>query len=254
MAAVAPPAPVGRTGAGPTGVQRSWQIFQAMRREQTDPNGTYAFLADDTARMLSRYVALPGATAIDVGGGPGYTAEALRAAGASAFTVDPFAAELSLHGRTPVDAVVGDGLCLPVPDQALDLVCTLNALEHVPTPWTFLDELVRVCRRGGIVFVGVTNWLSPWGGHETSPWHYLGGERAARRYQANRGVAPKNRYGTSLFPVGIGEILRWADRSTEVRVVDAFPRYYPRWCRPLVRIPGLREVVTWNLGLILERR
>lgn len=254
MAAVAPAAPVGRPSAHPTGVRRSWQIFQAMRREQTDPNGTYAFLADDTARMLGRYVALPGATAIDVGGGPGYTAEALRAAGASAFTVDPFAEELSLHGRTPVDAVVGDGLHLPVADGALDLACTLNALEHVPTPWSFLDELVRVVRSGGTVFVGVTNWLSPWGGHETSPWHYLGGERAARRYEAKRGVPAKNRYGTTLFPVGVGEVLHWADRNRSVRVVDAFPRYYPRWCRPLVRIPAVREVATWNLGLVLERR
>lgn len=254
MTAVAPMAPVGTPAAHPDGVRRSWAIFQAMRREQTDPNGAYGFLADDTARMLSRYVALPGATAIDVGGGPGYTAEALRAAGASAFTVDPFVEELSLHGRTPVDAVVGDGLRLPLADGSVDLVCTLNALEHVPTPWTFLDELVRVARRGGTVFVGVTNWLSPWGGHETSPWHYLGGERAARRYEARHGMPAKNRYGSSLFPVGIGEILRWADRSPQVRVVDAFPRYYPRWCRPIVHLPGVREVVTWNLGLVLERR
>jgi SAM-dependent methyltransferase len=141
-----------------------------------------------------------------------------------------------------------------VADGALDLACTLNALEHVPTPWSFLDELVRVVRSGGIVFVGVTNWLSPWGGHETSPWHYLGGERAARRYQAKRGTAPKNRYGSSLFPVGVGEILRWADGCDRVRVVDAFPRYYPRWCRPLVAVPAVREVATWNLGLVLERR
>jgi SAM-dependent methyltransferase len=238
----------------PTGVRRSWQIFQAMRREQTDPAGAYSFLATDTARLLGAYAPLRGATAIDVGGGPGYTAEALRAAGADAYTVDPFAEELSLHGRTPTHAVVGDGLRLPIADRSLDLVCTLNALEHVPTPWRFLEELIRVVRSGGIVFVGVTNWLSPWGGHETSPWHYLGGERAVRHYQAKRGMAPKNRYGTSLFPIGVGEVLRWARSAPDVRVVDAFPRYYPSWCRPLVRIPGVREVATWNLGLVLERR
>ena len=225
-----------------------------MRREQVDPNGTYEFLASDVARQLSTYTSLRGARAIDVGGGPGYTAEALRAAGASAFTIDPFVDELSLHGRTPVGAVVGDGLQLPIADGSLDLVCTLNALEHVPTPWAFLAELVRVVRSGGIVFVGVTNWLSPWGGHETSPWHYLGGERAARRYQAKTGQAPKNRYGASLFPIGVGEILRWARGCADVRVVDAFPRYYPSWCRPLIHVPGVREVATWNLGLVLERR
>ena len=38
-----------------------------------------------------------------------------------------------------------------------------------------------------------------------------------------------------------------------VEVVDARPRYYPRWCRPVVRVPWLREVLTWNLLLILQR-
>lgn len=235
-------------------LHRSRQILGAMRREQQDPVGTYTFMAADAATMLGTYVTLPGAVAVDVGGGPGYTAEALRAAGAHAFTVDPFEAELSLHGRTPVGAVVGDGLHLPLADASVDLVCTMNALEHVRTPWAFLDELVRVARVGGTVFVGVTNWLSPWGGHETSPWHYLGGERAARRYEARTGVAAKNRYGATLFPIRIADVLAWARRSPEVRVVDAFPRYYPSWCRPLVRIPGVREVATWNLGLVLERR
>lgn len=254
MVAVAPVAPVDVPSTVPSGVQRSWQIFQAMRREQTDPNGTYEFLAADVVRQMSQYVTLSGATAVDVGGGPGYTAEALRAAGADAFTIDPFVEELSLHGRAPVGAVVGDGLRLPLADRSLDLICTLNALEHVTSPWDFLAELVRVTRRGGTVFLGVTNWLSPWGGHETSPWHYLGGERAVRRYEHRTGTAPKNRYGTSLFPIGVGEILRWADAYPDVSVVDAFPRYYPRWCRPLVRIPGVREVATWNLGLVLEKR
>lgn len=244
-----------RTAADPaTGLRRSWQLFQSFRREQEDPNGTYALQAADTAALLGRYLPLAGAVAVDVGGGPGYTAEALRAAGARAFTFDPFVAELSLHGREPVDAVVADGRRLPLPDGALDLVCTLNALEHVPEPWDFLDELVRVVRPGGTVFVGVTNWLGPWGGHETSPWHYLGGERAARRYAVRHGAPPKNRYGTSLFPVGVGQVLAWARNHRGVHVTDAFPRYYPRWCRPLVHVPGVREVATWNLALVLERR
>lgn len=236
------------------GLGRSHQIFRAMRREQVDPQGAYRLLAADTAGLLERYLDLDGVVAIDVGGGPGYTAEALRARGASAFTVDPFAEELRLHGRTPQGAVLGDGLALPFADRSLDLVCTLNALEHVPTPWAFLSELVRVARPGGTVLVGVTNWLSPWGGHETSPWHYLGGERAAARFEARTGEAPKNRFGRSLFRVGVGETLRWARRDPRVRVVDAFPRYYPSWCRPLVWVPGLREVATWNLALVLERR
>lgn len=238
----------------PGGLRRSWGLFQAFRHEQDEPAATYGLLASDTAALIGRYRDLAGAVAVDVGGGPGYTAEALRGAGAQAFTVDPFADELTLHGRTPVGAVIGDGLRLPFGDGTLDVCCTLNALEHVVSPWAFLAELVRVTKPGGLVFVGVTNWLSPWGGHETSPWHYLGGTRAARRYEQRTGHPPKNLYGESLFRVGVGETMRWAAERSDVTVVDAFPRYYPRWCRPLVRVPGVREVATWNLALVLERR
>ncbi|MEZ5183476.1 MAG: class I SAM-dependent methyltransferase [Acidimicrobiales bacterium] len=225
-----------------------------MRREQTDPVAAYTLLGRDAADLLADRLELRGATIIDVGGGPGYVAEALRARGASAFTVDADLAELSLHGRTPAGAVVADGRRLPLPDDALDAACTLNAVEHVADPWAFLAEMVRVVRPGGTVLVGVTNWWSPWGGHETSPWHYLGGERAARRYRARTGREPKNRFGTSLFPVRIGDLLRWARQRDDAVLVDAFPRYYPSWCRPVVAVPGVREVATWNLAMVLEPR
>jgi len=110
----------------------------------------------------------------------------------------------------------------------------------------------RVTRPGGIVFVAFTNWLSPWGGHETSPWHYLGGERAARRYQRRHGKPPKNRYGRSLYPVSVADALDWARAAPEVVLVDAVPRYLPDWTRPLLRVPVMREFLTWNLLLVLQ--
>jgi SAM-dependent methyltransferase len=251
VAAVAPAQPARPAHRG---VARSWAILSAMRREQLDPVRAYTLLGADTADLLAERIELAGARIIDVGGGPGYVAEALRARGAHACTVDAEVAELSLHGRTPRDAIVADGRVLPIADDALDAACTLNAIEHVADPWAFLAELVRVVRPGGTVFVGVTNWLSPWGGHETSPWHYLGGERAAQRYRSRHGVDPKNRFGSSLFPVRVADLLAWADRRDDVVLVDAYPRYYPTWCRPLVRVPGVREVATWNLAMVLEPR
>src|SRR4051812_45336741 len=198
--------------AAPHGVRRSVALLSNFKYEQTDPARYYRPLAVDTVDQIGRYVPLSGTVVVDVGGGPGYTAEAFRQAGAAlAVTVDPEADELRLHGRSPVDAVVADGLRLPFADRTVDVVCTSNTLEHVRSPWALLAELVRVTRRGGALFVGVTNWLSPWGGHETSPWHYLGGERAVRHYQRHHGEPPKNRFGASLFEVHVGQVLRWAD-------------------------------------------
>jgi len=37
-------------------------------------------------------------------------------------------------------------------------------------------------------------------------------------------------------------------------VVDLAPRYNPRWSRFLLRVPVVREVVTWNLVIVLRKR
>lgn len=235
------------------GVRRTVRLLAGFRHEQRDPVRYYEPLARDTVAQISQYVPVSGASVLDVGGGPGYTAEAFRAAGASmAITVDADPAELALHGRRPQHAVAADGLALPFADRSVDLVCTTNTLEHVRRPWALLAELVRVTRPGGALFVAVTNWFSPWGGHETSPWHYFGGERAARRHQRRAGRPPKNRFGDSLFPVHVGQLLRWARACPDVDLIDAVPRYYP-WARRLIAVPGLREVATWNLALVLRR-
>jgi hypothetical protein len=37
-------------------------------------------------------------------------------------------------------------------------------------------------------------------------------------------------------------------------VVAALPRYNPGWSWGLLRVPVLREVLTWNLVLVLRKR
>ena len=94
----------------------------------------------------------------------------------------------------------------------------------------------------------------PWGGHETSPWHFLGGRRARRRYLRKHGREPKNRYGESLFAVTVADGLRWAHRQQVAAVVELRPRYNPGWSWWLLRVPVLRELATWNLVIVLRRR
>ncbi len=113
--------------------------------------------------------------------------------------------------------------------------------------------MLRATKPGGVIYLSFTNWYSPWGGHEMSPWHYLGAGQAERRYVRKHGQLPKNRVGSSLFRVHIGPVLKMMRARTDVEVLTARPRYYPGWCRPLLYLPGLREVVTWNLLLILRR-
>lgn len=236
------------------GMKRSIQLFKGFLHEQEDPIGFYKLLADDAINEMSRYCQLTGAKVIDIGGASGYVGDAIVEAGASSLTVEYDWDQIVEHGRRLQHGVQGDGLSLPIFDAAFDVAYSSNVLEHVPDPEQMMKEMVRVVCPGGLVFITFTNWLSPWGGHETAPWHYFGGDWAVRRYEKHYGEEPKNRLGVSLFRLPISRVLRWANSCGDVEVLDAFPRYYPRWTTPLVRIPGLREVATWNLALVLRRR
>ena len=232
---------------------RSLRLFRGFLGEQSDPEAFYTMLADDAAAQIERHVDLAGRTVVDVGGGAGYFTAAFEDRGANGLLVEPDPAEFHGRGELRRHAVVGDGYRLPVRDASVDVGFSSNVLEHVPDPAGFIDEMVRMTRPGGIVYLSYTLWLSPWGGHETSPWHFLGGGYAARRYARRHGHSPKNRYGTSLFAVGAGRVLRLVRARGDVTVLEARPRYYPRWCGFLVRLPGLRELLTWNLLLIFRR-
>lgn len=243
-----------RTASGPDprdrrGLRRSVRLFKAFRVEQSQPEVFYGLLATDSIEVLADWIDLDGATVLDVGAGPSEFARTFAQAGARYVPVD--------YDRTV--ASVGDGgvvataAALPIAECSVDLVFSSNLWEHVADPEAVADELVRVVRPGGLVFLSYTNWLSPWGGHETSPWHWLGGERAARRYARKHGHPPKNLVDESLFRVSVSRGLRWARSQPDVEVLVARPRYLPDAARHLLRVPGLREIVTWNLLLVLRR-
>lgn len=242
-----------RHGAHAT-LPRSVALFRAFRAEQTDPARFYRTLAADLVTQLAAYGPLDGRTVLDVGGGPGYFRDAFRAAGARWLSVDADLGELSLAGPPGPGVVLGSALALPLADASVDVCYSSNLLEHVRDAERAADEMVRVTRPGGLMYLSYTNWLSPWGGHETSPWHYLGGSRAVRRYRRTHGFAPKNEYGRTLFPLSAARMLRWAHGTDHAELLEYFPRYHPAWAYPLAAVPVLREFVVWNLVVVMRRR
>jgi SAM-dependent methyltransferase len=235
-------------------LRRSRNLLAAFRVEQTDPARFYRTLADDSVAQLLEHGPLDGATVLDVGGGPGWFADAFRAVGARYVSVESDLGELAAVSTPGPGSVLGSALDLPVRDAAVDVAYSSNVLEHVPDPRRMLEEMLRVVRPGGLLVCSYTLWLSPWGGHETSPWHLLGGHYAARRYTRTHGRPPKNLYGTSMYAAFAGPAVQWARRHPGVEVVRLLPRYSPRWAWWVVHVPGLREVATWNLLLVLRRR
>ncbi|GGY47419.1 MULTISPECIES: class I SAM-dependent methyltransferase [Streptomyces] len=231
--------------------RRSAALFRAFLREQGDPATAYTLLARDAADQVERHGPLRDKVVVDIGGGDGYFTREFRRRGAHSYLFEPDPAEIGPGQRA--DTVVADGYLLPLADGAADVCFSSNVLEHVADPHTFLSEMARVTRPGGLIYVSYTNWLSPWGGHEWAPWHYLGAERARSRYERRTGGPAKHRLGENLFKIGVGETLSHVRSRSDVTVVSARSRYWPVLPQLVPRIPVLREFATWNLLLILRR-
>jgi SAM-dependent methyltransferase len=239
-------------------LSRSLRLLAEYRFEQRAPARFYGALAADTAVMVSDLWQAThgdpptGRTVLDIGGGPGFYAEAFEAAGMRYVGVEPDPAEM--HAGPMADGVAAtyvraSGMALPFADASVDICLCSNVAEHVPHPWRLGGEMLRVTKPGGLAVLSYTVWLGPFGGHEMGLTHYLGGERAAARYARKHGHPAKNNYGSSLFAVSAADGLQWA--ASCGALVAAFPRYHPRWAWWMTKVPLLREFLVSNLVLVL---
>jgi len=141
-----------------------------------------------------------------------------------------------------------------------DLVILSNVLEHLPDPNRILRYIPNLLNPKGVFYLCWTNWLSPYGGHEFTPYHYLGCKMATRLFERlpekmlidRRRQGHPHTLGKNLFPTYIGRTLKLLRRVEGVEVVDYVPRYYAelRW---LAHVPILREFVCWNFAVLIRR-
>lgn len=229
------------------------RIARLALRHRAEPMPFHLAVSGLVLRYLaSRGVRVAGGRWLDVGTGNGVLPMRLLEAGArEAVALD--VADRRVNGARATRFVAGRAERLPFADGSFDGVTSSNVLEHTRDTVASVDELLRVTRPGGVIFLSWTNWLSPMGGHEWSPFHYLGPNAGVRTYEAVRGKPPPwNLPGRTLFPVHVGDVLRLV-RSLDVDVLDVAPRYWPSW-RFLARIPGLREVALWNCVMLMRAR
>jgi len=225
-----------------------WRLF---REERADPEPFYAALAELAAADLGRRYGLAGSRVLDLGSGPGWYSAALARRGAHAVSVEIDLGELASASRPAPRPVVGDACRAPFRDGSFDGVFCSNMLEHVGDTAGLVDEIARLLRPGGWGYISFTNWYSPWGGHEMTPFQYLGPRLGPLLYERLKGP-PKNRFGERLFAVHIGPTIRLVRSNPLLEVTRLEPRYWP-WARAVMRLPVVREVLAWNCVIGVRR-
>ncbi|MDP9385474.1 MAG: class I SAM-dependent methyltransferase, partial [Actinomycetota bacterium] len=127
--------------------------------------------------VLQALEGAPGPALLDVGGGTGNYALALRDHGFAPIVLDCNAAMLERAAAKGLTTVAGDAAALPYEDGSWDAVTLISMLHHVPDWRAALREAARVLRPGGrLAVMGWTrenvaevSWLDEYF-PSTRPW------------------------------------------------------------------------------------
>jgi SAM-dependent methyltransferase len=166
-------------------------------------------------RVLSRYLA-PRKTALilDVGCGTGTTLGYLSPYG-QGVGVDIEQSALEYARRRGVSRVVqAAGSNLAFGDDAFDLICALDILEHVDDDASVLRECYRTCKPGGLMLLTVPAYRFLWGRQDEISRHrrrYVASDVHQRVAGAGFSIQRLTYFNTILFPIiaGIRLFRRW---------------------------------------------
>ena len=227
-------------------------ILQHLQHK--DDPGFYLLQAQDAIRWMEKLGVrfAPGVRVLDLGCGHGVFGAELLKAGCDVTFADEsntLLPGLQQNQFRQINVDRDDLATLGV----YDVVVCSNVLEHLAKPFRFIAGMSVLLRERGNFYLSWTNWLSPWGGHDFSPFHYLGPKTGHRVYDK---IYKRRRIHTpfeTLYPTYIGSVLRAIRQQTTLRLIKVAPRYYPEFSW-LMRLPGLRELLAWNCAMLLRKR
>lgn len=202
---------------------------------------------------------LTGLTVLDIGCSGGTIANALTEQGARALGADIDAGgvrEARRRYSAPLGFVVGDGEALPFATGSVDVAVFNQSYEHIADPRRAVDEIVRVMRNDGVLYLGAHSRLTIFEPHYKLPFLSWLPPRVADRYlrlmgkgdqyyerlltrgKLRRLFAPFWFWDYSYTVIAQPDRFRAEDvvGATGTRIVRRLPRWLMRLLAPL--LPG----------------
>jgi SAM-dependent methyltransferase len=223
------------------------------------------------AKLIIKYyfekhaITLNGKIVLDLGSGLGGYSQEMIKLGATIISID-LIQRLEKWGGLHLP-IVANALYIPIRDETIDFVFCASLIEHVSDPFNLVKEIKRVLKSGGHCYLSFPPFYSIRGGHQFSPFHYLGERWALRLSRLFKKALPDwviKVYKLSssppsfaeayrnwgLFKLTIAEAARIIMNCNGLEIIDVSPRYLPlntaRW-------PLLGELLTCHVQFLIKK-
>jgi SAM-dependent methyltransferase len=159
----------------------------ALRNETTERfSSPAAYIADRTSQiadyrnLFSRFVSFRGKVVAELGCSRGYILDAFLKS--ERFTPigiesDPKVLRIGTREYPHIRFVQSTATSIPLPDASVDVIYTIDTVEHLSRPQEIFRECYRVLRPGGQYLIHFHPWLGPYGAHLEDiipfPWPHV---------------------------------------------------------------------------------
>jgi len=109
---------------------------------------------------------------LNVGTGTGFTSELLSKYGDVTSVEYESSCVEFVNTNTSLHLLQGSILDLKFDDNSFDLVCAFDVIEHVEDDSKAANEMIRVAKKDGYVFISVPAFKSLWSRHDLINHHY----------------------------------------------------------------------------------
>jgi SAM-dependent methyltransferase len=238
----------------------------AFRRKKSEED--YRIFQAYQAQLVSHYLEAHGVrlrhqNLLDLGSGLTGYSQVFAQEGARVISLDLLKPKMIQKEKFAY--VCGNAMAVPFVSEFFDLVFCASLIEHVIDPLALLKEVERLLKTGGIAYISFPPYYSFMGGHEFSPFHYLGEKTAIRIVQRRKKMpdwvsnlhnAPDQALSfTDLYQnwgLYIMTIRKFKHilASTNLRCLDMSTRYMSA---SFVRWPILGELLTWHAQFLLVK-
>jgi len=161
--------------------------------------------------------------------------------------------------------IIGNANITPFQEEQFDLIICASLIEHISNPQVLLEEIFRILKTSGYIYISFPPFYSINGGHDFTPFHYFGKNFGVKLSKFFAKLLNRKRFGKPViiqkdFETAFGnwglyvmtiKKMRNLINNSNFQIIDQSTKWLPV---NFSKMPFFGEFLTWHVQFILKKK